>query len=524
MENIFYILKYLLKSNNYNLSDKEIKLRLFSDSHQGILPLTNTLNYFKIEHLAAKVPLESLQHLPDSFIAQVSKNNQHNLVLVEKMNEGRLRAIVNRENSIGLSYEQFLESWTGLGIFIEKEKKNVLFKRRLKSIKNQVFIAMILVLLIISFSTITSSLVYLSFFLISLMGLGLGILIIQEKFAMKESPSKFCSLSGYRSCNKVLDSKQSRISRSIDLSDLVIIYFSFITITFPFSLGGLLFLILPLLSIPAVIYSVYQQAFVLKQWCPLCAAIGMLLIAQFLIVSINPIDFGLLINSTVLWQITVLMVIIKLWGSLRGALSSSGAIHALKLENLTFRRNHKLFSAYFSTLPIIDLKTKAPFDITIGSENPFVTLLMITNPSCKLCREAHHTYMQLLEKYPEELQIKIRFLVTSTNVDDYNVQTCQTFLGIYSQNPIQEFKEALNEFYELEDSKKWLLKWQQEPVKSMLDILEEQKVWCLKNKISGTPALVINGRLFPSFYRVKDITYFIETLITDNQKYSKIHA
>ncbi len=88
------------------------------------------------------------------------------------------------------------------------------------------------------------------------------------------------------------------------------------------------------------------------------------------------------------------------------------------------------------------------------------------------------------------------------------------------------FKEALNEWYKGVNANKWLSKWKKEngDDKKYIESLGQQVKWCLDNEIISTPKTIINGKLFPEEYHLKDIEHFIEPIIVFEKQHIKVHA
>lgn len=282
MEKHLYILIEYLKTESYHIDRQKFKERLLSDPNNIVTSITNTLDYFEIKNIVAEVPKESLNSLPNTFIAQFSKNNQFTFVLVNK-EKNKLNIIVDEKNTVLISNEEFLENWTGLIIAIEKNektKKNV--NQKEKILKTVLIIFALLAILHISI--ITKSVLQTGYFTLSIIGFVISFLIVKEKLNLNSVPSKFCTLTKNSNCETVLNSKESKIFDFIDLSDSSIVYFSFIVLTFIYNPNGALFQIVSLLSLPIIIYSIFYQKFKIKKWCPLCLGIAFILTLQFAIV------------------------------------------------------------------------------------------------------------------------------------------------------------------------------------------------------------------------------------------------
>lgn len=510
MEKYLHILIEYLKTESYHIDRQKFKERLLSDPNNIVTSITNTLDYFEINNIVAEVPKESLNSLPNTFIAQFSKNNQFTFVLVNKEKD-KLNIIVDEKNTVLISNEEFLDNWTGLVIAIEKNekpKKNVTQK---ENILKTVLIVFVL-LAILHISIITKSVLQTGYFLLSIIGFLISYLIVKEKLDLNAVPSKFCTLTKNSSCETVLNSKESRFFGFIDLSDSSIVYFSFVVLAFIYNPSSALFYILSLLSLPIIISSIFYQKFKIKKWCPLCLGIASILTLQFIVV--------LFINKKSLFEFQEIIVLFLLlgfassiWFIIKPLLIAKQKYNNLKTENLTFRRNHHLFLPYYHSLKAIDTSISNSIEIKLGSNNPLVTLTAITNPLCETCFEVHDVYMKFLKIHPGKLQVNFRFFVPYANRNDPRTQISERLLQLYNEKDKKVFQHAFSDWYNKTSIVKWQNKWSYSDNQKYNNVLQKQKEWCLKNKIDYTPTIIINGKLFPQNYHPKDIENFIEPIL-----------
>lgn len=510
------LLVKLLNNFNYKISKKEIKQRLFSDSESGIIPITNTLDFFGVKNIAANVPKTSFDQLPNYFIAQVSKNDRYNLVLIDKT-KSKVLAISNDDKSAVLTKEEFLSHWTGLIIAIEENKELNTLKNNKKS-NLAIGLILLLILLLTYSALLTQSFLKTTYLISSIIGLIFSYLITKEKLGFNQTPSRFCTISKDTDCNSVLNSKEAKILNLIDLGDASVIYFAFITLSSLYIVDSYFYFIASILSLPIVAYSIYNQYFKIKKWCPLCLGIALVLVSQFLVLFFSYKSFSYNYLSLLFLSI-ILGVVVLGWFQIKELLVLKLQNDSLVIENLTFRRNRKLFTPYYNSLTPINTSISEYNDIKIGSDNPIITILFITNPLCKMCKEAHLTYKKLIAKYPDELQVIIRFLVPSKNREDLKTQISECLLQLYIEEKPKNFNEALNEWYEKTNSTNWLKKWKRGKNNIYNAMLAKQVQWCLDNEILSTPSVLINQKLLPASYYTKDVEYFIEPLIEFEKKH-----
>lgn len=510
MNNIFEILILLLKAQSYYIKNFELRKQFFSDPDDGLLPITNTLGFFNIEHIAANVPKTALQQLPESFIAQVKGEKTEHIVLVSKTNTDKIKLELNNKKELLLTKAEFLNDWTGLIIAIAENKKVSKSKFTLKQ-KLNTLTALNVVLLIILVGVTTKSYIQTSYFLLCLCGLVLAALFIKEKFGQQRLASKFCKINATTSCEGVLTSKSAQITKDLDLSDAVMIYFLFNTISFLIIPNSSVFLVTTLLSIPIIFYSVYQQYAVIKKWCPLCLVVATVLVLQC-VLQINALtEFSFSLNE-ILILTTILILIIASWYSVKPLLIAKQKSDTLEIKNLSFRRNYNLFLPFYNNLETIQTEDDKISQISLGTKNPLIKLTIITNPLCQSCIDAHHIYMSLLEEYKDSIQLNYRFLVPVGDRTNHKTIISERLLQLFLENDRAVFQEAFHDWYNFKSVKKWIKKWSRCENTDYNKLLVDQASWHLKQGINSSPTVLINGKLFPKFYNPKDIRNFIEPL------------
>lgn len=505
-----FLFKAFLSSSKYRVS-KEMLQRFLSDSSNLVLSFTNTLDYFNKEYIAANVPKTALRQLPKSFIAQVSNGKTEHIVLVSKVSNNKIKIQLSETKSFIITENQFISDWTGFIIALEENKaigKTTLSKEDI-TFRTLILSALIL----LSYVLLVTKEVFLStYFALSLIGLGLSYLIIREKIGQQTFASKYCKISITTNCKNVLNSKKAKVFKDLDLSDIVVIYFTFICFAFLLQPKSILFFMTSLVSLPIIIYSLYEQYFSIKKWCPLCLGIASILVLQFF--TLLPL-YGTTVfrYSNILLFSSVLSITILCWLFIKPLLVLEQKSNTLEIENLSFRRNHKLFLPYYNSLNQIDTECDNIPQITLGAKNPKIKLTIITNPLCNSCVDAHKTYIEVLKKHEDSVQLNFRFLVPNKDRTDSKTIVSERLLQLYFENDTEVFVEAFNDWYAVTNIKEWTKKWRKCEEIKYSKILSQQVYWCLKQGIDSTPTVLINNRLFPENYSYKDIEHFIDPIL-----------
>ncbi len=518
MKGKLHILLKLLAHFSFKIAKDDFKLRLLSDPDEGIAPISNTLDFFGINNITVTVPKTSFDQLPSCFIAQVLQEEQEDLVLVRKKPNDEVEIVQDENNSRRIPQEEFLLEWTGLIIAIEKNPDATnQWLDKLNYIKLGLVIGA--VLLIVYIACLTSSIPKTLYIICSIIGLGISHLILKEKFGGSEAPSRFCTFSKDTDCSSVLNSKEAKLFSFADMSDVSVMYFSFLLLSFSIVSNSVLYFALASFSLPVIIYSFYLQYFKIKKWCPLCLSIASILLFQFILLwlSIDGLTFNVL---DILIFPLVSAVVILSWYRIKQLLQIEKNNTTLVIDNLRFRRNRELFLPYYHTSRKIETKINSISDICLGAPDSIVTLLMITNPLCKACFDAHSSLMKLFEKYEDKIQIRFRFFVPSDDRNDPRTLVAERLLELYLYEK-DSFREAFQHWYSKVTINEWLHKWGVCKTDKINAILSDHRLWCEQNHLKYTPAILINEKLFPRYYLTEDIENFLDPIISMEERRSR---
>lgn len=512
----------LVKLNKYDISFTELNRLLKSDSSDGMQPMTNTLDLLDIPNLAIELPKNSFNQLPNCFIAQVNQDDKYNFVLVSKKDDKNVIIKYGDNKKVILLNDEFLEHWTGKAIVVEENNKiKKSFLQNIDTSKAGIIIGIVLMLsyLFTGYNDYTILIYAIS----SFTGFGLSLLILKEKYTNIDLPSQYCSINNNTSCNAVLNSKYAKLFNTLDLSDVTLVYFSFITLGLFAGALNILHLSFAILSIPIVIFSIYFQYFKIQKWCPLCLGIAFILLSQFFLLGINYNKFLSINTSQFLYHFTLLALIIVAWFHIKTLLKTYSKHEGLMIKNLKFRRNHKLFVPFYNSLKPIESEIDQQFTISLGNKNAVNTITIITNPFCQFCKKAHNTYMELLNEHQNDIQFKIVFLLTERNPEKNKISVLKKIVGVYKEQGELAFVIALNDWYECENPKQWLERWKANTKDTEL-ILNEHLKWCTMNNIVKTPSILLNDKLLPEPYHITDIKNFIEPIFYNHIEYNNTLA
>lgn len=510
----------LEKSRITSVTLIDLKLQLLThEDYPSLKAISDTLDYFNIENIVANVPKDALSQLPASFLALVSDNGQDKLVNVLQTKKG----ITTRDEQgkrLKMSVSTFQNDWTGTLIAVEaEEKENAVKSKGISPIKMAVVFSAILFVAILALGNHTISSV--SYILLSLIGVAASILIVKEELGFVDViTQKVCGAISQEKagCSSVVNSKQGKLFKGLGLGDMSLVFFMSMTILSAFSaLSHSTLFTISLLSIPVVIYSLFVQAFQLKEWCVLCLVIGVILLSQS----------GLLFYTHTGWEINFFDVVIVLfsitilfaaWQIIKGLIKKENQLEKVETDFLKFKRDREVFQSLLEKNRVHNLKTlPASSQMRFGVLDAKIQLTAYTNPLCGFCTEAFKAYDKLMLHYPEDVSVQLIF---NTPVDDTNPGTAiaKRLFEIYEKDKSQAL-DALRNWFDTKDVAGWNKRYG-EANTMMLQynkILQEHRELAKANEITYTPETIIASYKYPrSQYDYKDLTLLGNMLLELN--------
>ena len=508
------VFKGFLGENGYRFNDDVLFTELNSHpDFPSFKAYTDTLNHFNIPSLAVTIPKDQFSNITDPVLVSVHINGKSDIGLVEVVDNDVVKLDINENatKQIRLPLHEFMNIWDGSLIAIEANTQ----KQGVKPSKLTVLFAVLTLLVLaqsISNGFNSSAFIYSG---LAILGLLLSYLVIQISIDPKTKNSKFCTLGKSTDCNSVINSLSSKFIGALTLSDLSIIYFSATALALLLQIDFLVLAWVSLFTLPVIPNSIYQQGIVLRKWCPLCLGIGLMLGLQF---AFSFSYLSLIVENDLTLSLALLAfsfaVIALGWLQLKPIFNEKNEMVSIKQELRRFKRNYHLFVPYFQTLPQIDTAI-ATNDIHLGGNaNAAVKILAITNPLCKHCFTVHQMLERVLEKYPNQVAVDLRFLVPTQNSGDSVVQVAVGMLKSFKEEEPLSFKQVINDWYKNRDVKSWLKEVGVDKVEDQyLEILNDHRNWCTANGIGGTPITIVNNRMFPHSYDSTDLENMIEGLI-----------
>ena len=300
MNNCFQTSKKILELLEVRFTGNYLKEEIISHPQfPSLLTLSDVLEKYHISTLPLKIGMEKLDQIPTPCIVQVRVEGKEFFQTLSHIAEDRLAGHDEMGKTFNVSREDFLNTWTGVVLAVEKNDNSAepgieesIRKEEIQTflIAGMVLFALIAVgfgwndLMGTGYGFATAG-----FLLLKLSGLGISGLILWREID-KDNPlvQKLCSGGGKADCNTVLDSKAFKFADgAISPGSLAFAYFfagSLMLLT-QLSSQSLLSTLawLSLATLPVVVTSFYYQAFKIKKWCRLCLILlGVLLLEMAL--------------------------------------------------------------------------------------------------------------------------------------------------------------------------------------------------------------------------------------------------
>lgn len=524
-EPLVYLLKTLLRKSNISINEDELEFQILSHpSYPSLHAVTGVLDHFSIENYALEIPKneETLDLLPKSFLALINGGDENGYALVSKQDSSvQLSFDSNKRKSVDVDY--FLNVWSGVVVIIEGDKQEVFPVGKRVYITSNLPPASVVLLATIFFLN-SPSLFQAAHFLLSLLGVAICILIVQHELGFHSKVlDKFCSEESKKtSCNAVLNSKGATLFGTFKFSDVGIVYFAASIISWFLLINGSASynttILITALTIPFTLYSIYYQYNVVRKWCPLCLSVVLVLWLQavsLIFIDLKVIGTSFTQNSVLLTAFSFL-VSLALWQYISLKLKKEKELKSLKVEHFRFKRSYNVFKSLISSTELINTDINIDSDLVFGSRSKeaHLKIILITNPLCGFCKEAHQLAEGIIKRKDEAVQISIRFSV-SDDPQSPDRKIALRIVEIYNHEEEKICLAAIHDAYGELSPQQWLVKWE-EPSQKYAETLANTKKWCKQNSINFTPEILVNGRSFPKEYNRTDLLYFIDDLLEED--------
>jgi uncharacterized membrane protein/thiol-disulfide isomerase/thioredoxin len=518
-----------IRQLNANVTTVSVEKDIEINPHYpSLLSLSETFSRYHINNSAFNLTHDEVLQVATPFVAFVNiPGTGRDFVLVEEIEDKLVKYQYNTRRSKWASKEEFLKQYLGIIWLAEADRSSgeVNFQAKVKHLKLRkalrlawIFGTALLVLLFVgtAYSRL-SPLGFCSIALIKMVGLATSLLLLAYEID-KSNPfvRSLCIVGGRSNCDAVLNSKGSKIA-GITWSEIGFFYFAAteIYLLYPsidFNSRIAISALANIFAAPYVIYSVYYQSRIIKQWCPLCLTVqGMLLLEllwswfMFWSLPAHAIN-GMFSAYPNLAAIGIsLLIPVLTWAGLKPLLLTSRSEEAFEAAYKRMQYNPDLFNGLLLQQEI------APdgwqnLGIRFGDPDARNVILKVCNPYCGPCAEAHPILEELVAMNPN-VQVRIIF-TTRSEEKDRGARITKHLMAISSEGDPDKTKNALNDWYlaEKKDYKAFAKKYpihgelQQQALK-----LELMSTWCKDANITFTPTIYVNGHRLPELYNADEL-------------------
>lgn len=531
-ENPVKITMQLLKQLQVKVTNTTInKTILNHPDYPSILSISDALNTWHVENAAVSIENDILTELPLPFIAFTRGNTA--FVLITAIKDEKVFYLTKANKTSAKELSQFIKEFGGVVLLAQagenageknyRQKKKEQFKKKLGV---SLCLTAIVVLLLTSMLLFINNNPqhYLLFPLLTILnfaGLLTSIILLwYENDKTNPALQKICTGGPKTTCNAVLNSKAAKIA-GLSWSELGFIYFAslyMLLLLTGFTDDLALLPLVELFNLSAIVYvpfSLFYQWKGVKQWCPLCLTVQMILLLQFATVAVSayqPFNLSTYQPTSFSTLSTILMAFILpivAWFIIKPLLQVK---QKAKQDFHTLQRikfNAEVFNALLEKQKHIT-EPANELGIILGNRNAPNTLIKVCNPYCGPCAKTHPEIEKLLE---ENNNLKVQIIFTATN-DEYDTRALPVkhLLAIAEKNNEVEIKQALDDWYSTNkrDYDAFAGKFPMNDELQMQDNkIEKMKGWCDKVQISFTPTIFFNGYQLPDAYSIGDLKYFL---------------
>ncbi|MEO6814703.1 MAG: vitamin K epoxide reductase family protein [Ginsengibacter sp.] len=529
--NLINVASYYVKELKLKVSQTKLKESLNENPFfPSLYSLSSTFERFDIPHQAVKIDKKNLENLMPPYIAYVKgQSTGKDFVLVTSVTGQEVQYIAENKKAKKVAKDDFLKDFENIVLQAEPDEKSgekdfMINRRKEITTANKtsaIIAASVLIFgltlffflhfLPVNFIASASILLF-----IKMTGLAATVLLLIYEIDKSNAFVKsICTAGKETSCGAVLQSKGSRIL-GMNWSEAGFFYFAstFLFLLFPtitFSTKVFVLSVANILAASYILFSVYYQWKVVKQWCPLCLMVQVVLAAELIWSIINfwqrpgflpsafillPVAYSLLIPITLLYILKPIILKAK-----------DEPVYKADYKRLLY--NPETFNH------LLQQQATAPegyqnIGIEIGNPEAENTIIKVCNPYCGPCAKAHPVLDEIIHN---NKNVKLKLIFTASNdKDDKRGIAARHLLAINEQHNAQQTHQALDDWY-LADKKDYELFAVRYPlngeIKQQEWQIDKMKEWCKEAEISFTPTLFVNGHRLPENYKIEELKYIL---------------
>jgi hypothetical protein len=536
LHNACYITKLLLQQLQVPVTDIEITDTL--ENHPdfpALLCISDGLKKWKVENLAFKITTNELPQIETPFIAHTYTDGGL-YVLVTNITATHISYTkgTGKNNIVTETIEVFATNFSGVVLAAEATNQSgqanyqqSLQQQKRKQAVLPATLAAVPIIIITSWLLYTqtiftfSNIILLPIMLCAAIGLGVSILLVwYEVDKYNPTLQKICTggQTGKANCDAIVNSKQGKLFNIISWGEVGFIYFAgyvlnLLMLPILGSTSIMVLVWLNIITLPYIVFSIYYQAVVAKQWCRLCLAVQGVFATMFICYMVGGFIQGLLTINVNLQTITAMFILFAIptigWYIIKPLWLAKQQNKNVQSSYNRLKYNTQVFEGLLQQQPQM-LNSTTGMGLQLGNANAANQIVKVCNPYCGPCATAHKHLHDMLAQSPNA-NLQIIFTAT-TKIEDERRKPVQHLLAI-QQHKNEWLHNALDAWY-LQEGITYETFAKQYPMpenllEQQLPTLEAMSNWCKQQHIIGTPTIYINGKQLPDAYMVQDIGYFI---------------
>lgn len=509
---LFNALITYFKAEKIKVSQSELELQLFSHPHTpSLYAVSETLDFLKIENVAAQIEPSQLDQLPEHFIAFIEEDENRQYFSHVQQNGNQV--YLHGEKEV-ITKQNFNEKWNGIVLLAEQEDSSI--------ISESLWIRWSGIALAVLFTIILwSNIAALIFCIIGV----LGLYVSGEIFETANNRSsyfgqKICGQEEESGCNKVLKSSDYHLGL-FSLNDL---FFSFLLSTIALTLLNARFVsahtLVYLIAILVVVSSIVIQGFILKAWCRLCLLSSTIILTQVLLVVVGsfitapPIPIPgspvfLFSKNLVAFGLFFFVALIGIY-SYRKLKTQNYKLSASEIDLLRFKRSPKTIKRALADTRSINYIEGAD-QLIFGNPDAPQIIRLVLSTTCSFCKKTFKEFYDFYRKNGSEYKFQLilnHYETTSSKRNDI----AATMINSYRNNEQDGFLKMMNRWFRHRDTVKFFDEDVANFTYEDYQIILEQRGWCEKNGLFHTPALIINNKIMPYYYDASFLDDILEVM------------
>ena len=501
------------------------KLKVVVSKHYkypSLQSVCDCLTEYGIKNVAVSLDKTDLENLPVNTIIHSSEQTNEKLSILSGINGRRISLIERGRSKRSYDLEEFRKAWTGVAILTEStlsSREEGYRNNLISSLRTKLGFSagIFLLFLFLLFTNITNEvlpviLLNTTVFLQIAGAFFTGLLVMRNFKSDNGIVNSLCRFTD-SDCDKVLSGKHADIFGVISWAEAGFFYFLcnlFFISFFRDSLLQNLLYISSILTVPIILFSLYYQWRIIKEWCIICIVIQGLLLIQFLLIVLfgrfQNIEFDnsnlILLLYSVLIPFFLLVFVIPL-------ISKATLSNKLNAKIQTFQRSSEYFKGHLMSTKKVG--SSAGFSpIVVGNEHSKRVITYVTNPKCSPCKAAHREIRNILSLFGDDIRIEIFFLIGTEFRRSKAYQISAYLINKYYKSPAF-FWDALDKWYTDEGRRMVEDEIEKDMAATLYEeadvMLSNHLNWCNTHEIKFTPSVYfLNGRLNDS-YPVENLKY-----------------